>query len=139
MALYDGISEELTRELQEFEVNLDEVTRQAFTSVIDEEVKAYERNVRDHTPQRTGGLRNSFKVTNISSNKWHGYRAEFEGNAPNGEPYQKIANILNYGKPADDHSGAIAGTHFVSKAIRGLKGMDDRIEARISAEIAKRT
>lgn len=139
MALYDGMSEELTRELQELEVNLDEVTRKAFTSVIDEEVKAYERNVRDHTPQRTGGLKNSFKVTNISSSKWHGYKAEFEGDAPNGEPYEKIANVLNYGKPADDHSGAIAGTHFIASATRKLKGMNERIEARIAAEIAKLT
>ncbi len=138
MAWNDGISEAISQELQKA-TDLNVVTKDAFMSVIDEEVKAYERGIKDNTPERTGGLKRSFKITNMYSSKWYGYSAEFEGNAPNGEPYQKIANILNYGKPADDHSGAIAGTHFISKAIRKLKGMDDRIEARIAAEIAKRT
>lgn len=138
MAWNDGISKAISQELQNV-MDIDVATKDAFMSAIDEEVKVYERSVQDNTPVRTGRLKNSFKITKINSNKWYGYNAEFEGNAPNGEPYQKIANILNYGRPADDHSGAIAGTHFISKAIRKLKGMDDRIEARIAAEIAKRT
>lgn len=139
MSWNDGISKEISQELQRVADNIDPVTRGAFTSVIDEEVQTYERGVKNNTPVRTGGLIKAFKITKKDGGRWYGYSAEFEGNAPNGESYQKIANVLNYGKPADDHSGAIAGTHFVSKAVHKLKGMDGRIEARIAAEIAKLT
>lgn len=140
MAFNDGFTEELSAMLQLTEKEVAECSRQALQSVVDEEVKAYENNIRAATPVRTGGLQNSLKVSRDSSKSgWYGYNVEFEGNAPNGEPYQKIANVLNYGKPADEHSGAIAGSHFITKAIGRLKGMDDRIEARIAAELAKRT
>ncbi len=139
MSWNDGISKELS-EFLTGTLEIGEATEQAFKSVIDDEVQTYENRIQAGVPIRTGSLKASFTVNKAQGRRsWYGYSAEFEGNAPNGEPYQKIANILNYGKPADDHSGAIAGTHFISKAIRGLKGMDDRIEARISAEIAKRT
>lgn len=139
MSWNDGISKELS-EFLTGTLEIGEATEQAFKSVIDGEVQTYENSIQAGVPIRTGGLKASFTVSKAQGRRnWYGYSAEFEGNAPNGEPYQKIANILNYGKPADDHSGAIAGTHFISKAIRKLKGMDDRIEARISAEIAKRT
>ena len=46
-----------------------------------------------------------------------------------GIPYQKIANILNYG------SSTIKGTRFINKAIRNLKDMDARIYERFQKKI----
>lgn len=139
MSWNDGITEELSEFLQGLS-DLDACTKLAFESVIDEEAEKFKQQVQNSTPVKTGGLKASFKVERGFDRKhWYGYNAEFEGNAPNGEPYQKIANVLNYGKPADEHSGAIAGSHFITKAVSRLKGMDERIEARIVAELAKRT
>lgn len=138
MAWNDGITKQLSDFLQTYS-DIDAVTKQAFESVIDEEAGKFERQIQGSVPVKTGGLKASFKVErNIDRRNWYGYNAEFEGNAPNGEPYQKIANILNYGRPADDNAGAIAGTFFVTKTIRKLKGMDDRIKARIEAELIKK-
>ena len=86
----------------------------------------------------------SFNLTRIDRGKgWYGYEAEFVGVSPEGVPYQKIANMLNYGREAGSDAnhkwGAISGTHFISVAVKKLKGMDDRIEARIAAKLAKRT
>lgn len=135
----DGISKELSDFFKGVD-GLDEQAMGAFRGAIDDEVKSYDNRIQSSVPVRTGGLRSSFKVEKETSRRnWYGYRAEFEGEAPNGEPYQKIANVLNYGKPADDNGGAIAGTFFVTKAIRKLQGMDERIEARIEAELIKRT
>lgn len=134
MAWNDGI----TQEMADF---LDGVSRAASgvrkiaEGVIDGEVQSFSERVTARVPVATGGLRNSFKVERDTSRgrNWYGYDASFEGNAPNGEPYEKIANILNYGTPH------MAGTQFVSNAVRKLKGMDDRIEARIETELSQRT
>lgn len=139
MAWNDGISKELSDFLASAS-DINGATKLAFESVIDEEVQGYEKRIQQSAPVKTGGLRASFTVKReFDRRNWYGYNAEFEGNAPNGEPYEKIANVLNYGRPAGDNGGAVAGTFFVTKSIRKLKGMDERIEARIAAELAKRT
>ena len=138
MAWNDGISELINEELTKLE-GLGDIAISASRSVIDEEADRFQKNIVSDTPTRTGGLARSFTVQKKDIGGWYGYTAEFEGNAPNGTPYQKIANILNYGKSPTEKSGAISGTFFITRAIRKLKGMDDRIEARIAAEIAKRT
>jgi len=73
----------------------------------------------------TGGLIRSLTKAEITTRaKWYGFRIEFEGSDHKGVPYQKIANILNFG------TSNIQGTRFINKAIRKLKGMDKRIAAR---------
>jgi uncharacterized protein YoaH (UPF0181 family) len=49
---------------------------------------------------------------------------EYEGNAPDGTPYAKIANVLNGG------TSTVKPRRFVTKAIRKLKGLDDRAAKR---------
>lgn len=138
MAWNDGITKQLSEFLQTY-TDLDAVTKQAFESVIDEESAKFEQRIQSSVPVKTGKLKASFKIERkVDRRNWYGYNAEFEGNAPNGEPYQKIANILNYGRPADENAGAVAGTFFVTKAIRKLRGMDDRIKAKIEAELIKK-
>lgn len=134
MAWNDGITKELSDYMDGL-LDLGDAAVEAAKSVIDTEVAEYSKNVESKIPVKTGGLKASFSTTKVTDRgrNYYGSDVSFNGNAPNGEPYQKIANVLNYG---DEHH---AGTQFVSNAIRKLKGMDDRINARIEEEISKRT
>lgn len=134
MAWNDGLSKMMGDFLDSLG-DLGTVARETAEGVIDTEAEGFRKNVEPRIPVDTGGLKNSFtfeKQTDAGSD-WYGYRAGFDGNTPRGEPYEKIANIQNYG------NAHLAGTHFVTKAIKKLKGMDGRIEARIEAELSKRT
>jgi hypothetical protein len=44
----------------------------------------------------------------------------YEGNDPNGTPYVKDANILDYG------TSKIEPKRFITKAVRKLRGFDDK-------------
>lgn len=59
----------------------------------------------------------------------YGYRLEYEGNAPDGTPYAKIANVLNNG------SSTIKPKRFMTKAVKKLKGLDDRAAKRFKEKI----
>lgn len=133
MAWNDGITEELSEFLNGISA-VGPLARKAAEQVIDTEVKSFTEAVEPRIPEDTGGLKRSYKVTKDTSRRnWYGYSILFDGYAPNGEPYEKIANIANYGTPYR------AGSFFITKAIKRLRGMDDRIEARIAAEIAGKT
>lgn len=132
MAWNDGITEELSSFLDGVK-RAGAKARKIGEQVIDEEVKTFSLAVEPKIPENTGGLKRSFTVQRDTSRGfgWYGYSVTFVGNAPNGEPYEKIANIENYGTPYR------AGSFFITKAIKGLRGMDARIEARIEAEMEK--
>lgn len=134
MAWNDGVTSELSKFIESLG-DLGEVATEVAKSVIDTEVSQFSSSIESKIPIKTGGLKASFNLSKVTDagSSYYGSSAAFEGNAPNGEPYQKIANVLNYGTENQ------AGTQFVSKAIHKLKGMDGRIEARIEAEISKRT
>lgn len=133
MTWNDGISKMMGDFLDSIG-DLGVVARKTAEGVIDTEAEGFRKQVEPRIPVDTGGLKESFTLEkcNDSGKDWYGYRAGFDGNTPRGEPYEKIANIQNYG------NSRVAGTHFVTKAIKKLKGMDDRIEARIEAEVSKR-
>lgn len=88
-----------------------------------------ESDLIDNTPQNTGGLKASLKRSSISECNRYGYRLEYEGNAPDGIPYDKIANILNHG------TSIIKPRRFITKAVRKLKGLDDRAVKRFLGKI----
>ena len=134
MTWNDGISKMMGDFLDSIG-DLGTVARKTAEGVIDTEAEGFRKQVEPRIPVDTGGLKESFTLEkcNDSGKDWYGYRAGFDGNTPRGEPYEKIANIQNYG------NSRVAGTLFVTKAIKKLKGMDDRIEARIEAEVSKRT
>lgn len=134
MTWNDGISKMMGDFLDSIG-DLGTVARKTAEGVIDTEAEGFRKQVEPRIPVDTGGLKESFTLEkcNDSGKDWYGYRAGFDGNTPRGEPYEKIANIQNYG------NSRVAGAHFVTKAIKKLKGMDDRIEARIEAEVSKRT
>ena len=99
---------------------------EAIKAQIDEETDSVERELQRNTPEKTGGLKASLKRVKISSKTRYGYRLEYEGNAPDGTPYAKIANILNSG------TSTIKPRRFLTKAVKKLKGLDERAAKRFT-------
>ena len=132
MSCNDGIN----KEMSEYFNSLTEKTEQAVEAIkeqIDIEAEEFRKQLEQTAPKgATLGLLNSLRKTKlVVRRKWYGYSVEFEGYNKKGEPYQKIANILNYG------TSTIQGTRFISRAIRKLKGMDERIENRFKTKLNK--
>ena len=132
MSWNDGIN----KEMSEYFNSLTEKTEQAVEAIkeqIDIEAEEFRKQLEQTAPKgATLGLLNSLRKTKlVVRRKWYGYSVEFEGYNKKGEPYQKIANILNY------RTSTIQGTRFISRAIRKLKGMDERIENRFKTKLNK--
>ncbi len=125
----DGV----TKQLSEYFKQLEQVGNKAIEAIkeqIDIEAESVEKEIRANTPiGKTGGLASSFTKTKIDTGKRYGYKLEYEGNAPNGTPYAKIANILNSG------TSEIKPRRFITKAVRKLRGLDDRTVKRIKAKL----
>ena len=122
----------LTESLGEYFTELGKVGDLAIESIkeqIDMETEAVEKSLIDNTPHKTGGLKNSLRKTRIIGNNRYGYRLEYEGNDPEGTPYAKIANILNSG------TSTIKPKSFIRKAVRKLRGLDDRATNRFEGKL----
>lgn len=132
MAWNDGVS----KELEEYFNNIGTFGDKAIEAVkeqIDIEVNKLILQLETTTPRgATLGLLNSLRNSRITAKRnWYGYSVEFVGQDRKGVPYQKIANILNYG------TSFIKGTRFITKAIHNLKNMDERIYERFQTKIKK--
>lgn len=130
MSWNDGIS----KELDDYFNQLSEYGDLAIKSIkeqIDIEVDNLFSQLESTTPRgETLGLVNSLRKSKVNIRRsWYGYEVEFVGQNRKGVPYQKIANILNYG------TSNMKGTRFISKAIHNLKGMDERIYKRFQNKI----
>lgn len=119
----------VTDEMQKF---IDETLKpignaaiEAIKEVIDEESLALFETIKAGTPVRTGGLIGSL-VRKRKTDKpgRYGYTVDYEGYNELGVPYSFIARSLNKGTR---HSSAI---RHIDRAIRKLKGIDDRIAQR---------
>lgn len=128
----DGVSKQLQEYFNEI-ADYGELAIEAVQEQIDYEVDKLIKELEESTPRgQTLGLLNSLRRTKVVARRnWYGYRIEFEGENRKGVPYQAIANILNYG------TSTIRGTRFINRAIRNLKGMDDRIYERFQRKIKK--
>lgn len=126
----DGVSKQLTEYFEEL-ADFGDLAVQAVQEQIDIEVEKLMTQLEATTPRgKTWGLVNSLRQSRIVARRnWYGYSIEFVGENSKGVPYQKIANILNYG------TSYIKGTRFITKAIHNLKGMDDRINERFKNKI----
>lgn len=126
----------ITKQLSEFFERIDQFSDKAILAVkeqIDIEANAVFDEIKAGTPKKTGGLKNSLIKTSIDTPKRYGHKIKYEGNAPDGTPYAKIANILNSG------SSTIKPKKFISKAIHKLKGLDDRASKRFKENNSKKT
>ena len=124
----------LTESLGEYFDNIGKIGEIAIESLkeqIDIETDNVEAELRNNTPEATGGLKASLKRTKIQGGKRYGYRLEYQGNAPDGTPYAKIANILNSG------TSTIKPKRFIRKAVKKLKGLDNRAAKRLEEKLIK--
>lgn len=128
----DGVSKQLAEYFEEIS-SLGDYAIEAIQEQIDIEVENLIKVLESTTPRgATLGLLNSIRHSKITAKyNWYGYSVEFEGQNRKGVPYQKIANILNYG------SSTVKGTRFINKAIHNLKDMDERIYERFQTKMNK--
>ena len=119
---HDGVSKELFEFMDSIGTTANTAT-DAIKHQIDIEAEVFREALAKTVPKgKTKGLLKSLTKAQVTTRKnWYGYEITFAGSDKHGTPYQKIANILNYG------SSTIKGTRFISRAIRKLRGMDDRI------------
>ena len=132
MAWNDGISKEINDYFESIKDYGDKAI-EALQEQIDIESEDFRKVLEQTAPKgATRGLLNSLRKTKlVARRQWYGYSVEFEGTNRKGVPYQKIANILNYG------TSSIKGSRFISRAIRRLKGMDERIAERFAKKTRK--
>ncbi len=124
----DGLTEALGAYFEELQTVGDKAV-EAIKEQIDIETDGVERELTDNTPEATGGLKASLKRTALSGGNRYGYRMEYEGTAPDGTPYAKVANILNNG------TSTIKPRRFLTRAVRKLKGLDDRAAKRFEEKL----
>ena len=126
----DGVSKQLTEYFEELG-NYGDYAIEAIKEQIDIEVEKLVNQLEQTTPRgATLGLLNSLRQSKIvAKQNWYGYSVEFVGENRKGVPYQKIANILNYG------TSTIKGTRFINKAIHNLRDMDARIYERFQRKL----
>ena len=124
----DGLAKSLGAYIDDLETVGNKAV-EAIKQQIDEEADTVERELQTNTPVKTGGLKSSLKRTKINAKTRYGYRLEYEGDAPDGTPYAKIANVLNNG------SSTIKAKRFMTKAVKKLKGLDDRAAKRFVEKI----
>ena len=128
----DGVSKQLAEYFEQIG-EFGDYAIEAIQEQIDLEVEKLIKELETTTPKgATLGLLNSLRKSKITAKyNWYGYSIEFQGENRKGVPYQKIANILNYG------TSTIKGTRFINKAIHNLKDMDERIYDRFKSKINK--
>jgi len=126
----DGISKELNDYFESLSKH-GEKAIEAIQEQVDIEAESVRAELEQTAPRGAtlGLLKSLTKVRLTARREWYGYSVTFDGTNRRGVPYQKLANILNYG------TSTIQGTRFISRAIRNLKGMDDRIAERFKRKI----
>ena len=119
----DGVTKQLADYFESLG-KLGDMAVEAIKEQVDVETDAVESALRSDTPVDTGRLAASLTKADISTAKKYGYRLSYEGTDEYGTSLEKVANILNFG------SSTIKPIRFVTKAIRKLKGLDDRAAKR---------
>jgi len=124
----DGVTKQFANYFEKLE-NLGDMALEAVKEQVDIEADRAEGEIRNGTPKgETGGLVQSLTRTKIDTPKRYGYRLEYVGEDAQGVPYQKIANILDSG------TSTIKPRRFVTRAIKKLKGLDDRAAQRFEVK-----
>ena len=119
----DGISKQFEDFINNVLGQVGTETKEAIIEEVDNFTEQYVDDLKKTTPKKTGRLIASLKTTKINKRNYYGNEVEYFGENENGEPYEKIANILNYGTK----DGRIQPKRFVNKAIRKLKKLDPAI------------
>jgi len=111
---------------------------EAIEEVVTEEANACYDEIKKNTPVETGGLRDSLEIKTIdgktiikNKSKQYGYTIDYVGYNSKGVPYSYIGRALNKG------TSKIPARRHITKAVRKLKGMDDRIHQRFLDKVDK--
>lgn len=119
------VNDELNKFMEESLKPLGNAAIEATKEVIDEEARSLYENIKAGTPVRTGGLVGSLAIKRKTDKpNRYGYVVAYEGYNEQGVPYSKIARTLNKG------TKTISAIRHIDRAIRKLKGIDDRIVQR---------
>lgn len=102
---------------------------EAVTETVDSESKLLFENIKEGTPVRTGALKESLIMTKLQNGTRYGYRIDYEGYNENGVPYSLIGRSLNKG------TATIEPVKHIDKAVRKLRGMDQRIDEAFQAKL----
>ena len=124
----DGLTEALGGYFEELKTVGDKAV-EALKEQIDIEAEQVERELIENTPENTGGLKASLRKTDAKRGSRYVYRLEYEGTAPDGTPYAQIANVLNGG------TSTVKPRRFITKAVKRLKGLDDRAAKRFEDKL----
>ena len=125
----DGLTEALGEFFEELQTVGDKAV-EAIKEQVDEDTDGVERELRENTPEgETGGLKASLRRTAIQKGNRYGYRLEYEGDAPDGTPYAKVASVLNSG------TSTVKPRRFITRAVKRLKGLDDRAARRFEEKL----
>lgn len=91
---FNGLDAEMQR-LSRLGQNVDSAAKKAAIAG----AKVIADALKDAAPRKTGGLAESVKAQSPKPAEGGGYSCKIlpDGTAPNGEPYAKIGNILEYG------------------------------------------
>lgn len=122
-------------ELQDFiDTKLTRVSKAAYEAVaevVTEEAQACYDNIKAGTPIQTGGLRDSLEIDKVddSTGNKYGYKIDYKGYNDRGVAYSYIGRSLNKG------TSKIPAKKHIDKAVRKLKGMDNRINQRFIEKI----
>jgi len=130
MSWNDGVSKQLADYFESL-AEFGDLAIEAIKEQVDIEVAKVLDELERSTPQgQTHGLIRSLKNAKITArHEWYGYSVSLDGEDKHGTPYEKIANCLNYG------TSTIKPLRFIDKAIRNLKGLDDRAMVRFESKI----
>jgi len=123
----------LTSYLASMASSLAPTVKAAIKGQIDEEADKCLRKMAEGTPVRTGALKASLRKKKVDTVKKYGWSIDYEGYDEHGQPFSEIARTLNKGGPADNYEA----THHIDAAVHELKGMDERIVARIETSVEK--
>lgn len=124
-------------ELQDF-INtkltvLGKAAYEAIEDVVTAEANACYNNIKEGTPVKSGGFRDSLEIEKVDdkNNSKFGYTIDYEGYNDKGVAYSYIGRSLNKG------TSRITAKKHIDKAVRKLKGMDDRINQRFIEKVDK--
>ena len=106
---------------------------EAIQEVVTEEAQRCYEEIKEETPERTGGLKASLEIEKVddNNNSRYGYKIDYKGYDSKGVAYSYIGRSLNKG------TSRIPAKKHIDKAVRKLKGMDDRINQRFIEKVDK--
>jgi len=123
--------ESLDKYLSERLTVVGKASYESIKETITSEANQVFEDIKNTTPVKTGGLKNSLTIEEVKDDKnsRYGYTIFYDGYNQQGTPYSKIGATLNKG------TSKIPATRHIDKAVKKLKGLDDRIAEKFKEKV----